>query len=185
MGRIPNTVCSNCGDPTYQRPSDQAKYRRAFCSRACFAEGKRLHYAQDCLLCGKSFECNSWEKRRYCSRECANVARTGTKYSKDGSSSSRRLIALLRRAKTACCMIKGCSYFRTLDTHRLTAAKDGGKYEPGNEFAICPDQHAEIHRGVIRVEQTGEFELTVVEQLASSQLSKYGELPEPGLTDWF
>ena len=58
-------------------------------------------------------------------------------------------------------MIEGCEYNKTYDIHRLIKGKDGGKYEVGNMFAICPNHHAEIHRGLIEVEKIDDKTLKI------------------------
>lgn len=56
----------------------------------------------------------------------------------------------------------GCHYNSTYDVHRLSPGRDGGKYEVGNMFAICPNHHAEYHRGVIRLEKVNNYTLHAV-----------------------
>ena len=46
-------------------------------------------------------------------------------------------------------MVEGCAYNTTYDVHRHVSGKDGGLYEIGNMFAICPNHHAEITRKII------------------------------------
>lgn len=46
-------------------------------------------------------------------------------------------------------MVEGCDYERTFDLHRMVAGRDGGCYELGNMFALCPNHHAEVERGLV------------------------------------
>ncbi len=71
-------------------------------------------------------------------------------------------------------MIQGCEYRRTLDIHRLKPGKDGGKYEIGNAFALCPNHHAEVHRGLVVLVKVSDFEVAAEDQGFSNQIEKYG-----------
>jgi hypothetical protein len=61
-------------------------------------------------------------------------------------------------------MIEGCKYSRALEVHRLVEGKDGGKYEIGNAYAVCPNHHAEITRGWIVVEKIDDKTLRIVKR---------------------
>jgi predicted restriction endonuclease len=58
-------------------------------------------------------------------------------------------------------MIENCVYDKTFDIHRYVWGKDGGKYEIGNMFAICPNHHAEITRKIISVVKVDDKTLRV------------------------
>ena len=60
------------------------------------------------------------------------------------------------------CMVEGCSYNTTYDVHRFVHGKHGGEYVIGNMFAICPNHHAEIHRGIMTVEKVNNYTLRSV-----------------------
>jgi hypothetical protein len=60
-------------------------------------------------------------------------------------------------------MIVGCDYSTTFDIHRMIEGRDGGKYEVGNMFAICPNHHAEVTRRIIRLEKVSNSELKILE----------------------
>ena len=62
-----------------------------------------------------------------------------------------------------CCMVQGCNYNKTYDIHRLIEGKIGGKYEIGNMFAICPNHHAETHRGIIKLQKINDYTLKAIE----------------------
>jgi len=62
-----------------------------------------------------------------------------------------------------CCMVSGCNYNKTYDIHRLVAGKQGGRYEIGNMFALCPNHHAEATRGLTKFEKVSDCELRIVE----------------------
>ena len=73
--------------------------------------------------------------------------------------SERRLTLLKSLFQFQTCMVDGCEYGLTFDIHRLIPGKDGGKYEVGNMFAICPNHHAEVHRGLIKLEKIDDHTL--------------------------
>ena len=103
------------------------------------------------ITCGATFEVAFGKKRKFCSRACANKGRRGIQYtgSRKVNLKTTLLLELRRRSGSKCCMVKGCSYNRTLDLHRLVPGKEGGLYEVGNAFSLCPNHHAEFHRGLI------------------------------------
>ncbi len=61
-------------------------------------------------------------------------------------------------------MVVGCTYDRTHDIHRLLPGKRGGKYTLGNIFAVCPNHHAEEHRGLIKLKQVAKMKLSATEE---------------------
>jgi predicted restriction endonuclease len=64
-------------------------------------------------------------------------------------------------------MVEDCKYDKTYDIHRHKPGKEGGKYELGNMFAICPNHHAEITRGLVMVEKLDEKTLRVFDHSCS------------------
>ncbi len=176
MARTPNTECSVCSKSVYRRPNELRRLKNVYCSRRCQgAPFQAKKTTRLCAQCKQEFTYPSYLKRKYCSTACSNKARRGITYSKGGLQNKQavRLIRLQRNSGTKCCMVSGCSYSKCFDIHRLVEGKDGGKYEDGNMFAICPNHHAEIHRGLIKVKQSGQFSLCVSHVLAESQLDKY------------
>ena len=61
-------------------------------------------------------------------------------------------------------MVEGCDYEKTFEIHRLVPGKEGGAYEVGNMFAICPNHHAEVSRGRINLEKVSDSILRIVEE---------------------
>ena len=59
-------------------------------------------------------------------------------------------------------MVEGCSYSTTFDIHRVITGKDGGEYVVGNMFAICPNHHAEVTRGIITLIKVNDYTLEVL-----------------------
>jgi hypothetical protein len=104
----------------------------------------------------------------YCSKQCAGKAtrnRLGTKKGvrKHKNLQEERLKQLRLVFKFTTCMVRGCNYCKTFDIHRIVQGKDGGKYEVGNMFAICPNHHAEVHRGIIKLIKISDYELLAEE----------------------
>lgn len=164
MGRKANAICDRCGKPYYRRPYQEA-YEHGYCSRKCFAVGKTIP-ERECQHCKAMFKPVK-RTQRYCSRRCAGVgSRRPWSTKKNGmprNANAKRLAFLKEKSGADCCMVQGCDYGRTLDVHRLVEGKDGGKYSLGNMFMICPNHHAEIHRGVVRVEKGGDFVLRAID----------------------
>jgi endogenous inhibitor of DNA gyrase (YacG/DUF329 family) len=172
MPRKPNTTCHRCGKPLYRQPSTLTKGYYSYCSKGCQSQLK----TKDCAHCGKPFTApESLKQRKYCSNSCSNKARRGISYtgSKLIHNKARLLIELSSRSGCNHCMVEGCHYSRTLDVHRLNPGKFGGSYALENSFALCPNHHAELHRGVVALVPTGEFRLQAIETGVISQLSKY------------
>ena len=162
MKRNPNTTCSMCGKPIYRKPSELSKIVHAvYCSRKCRYP---QHKTQTCPVCEKVFRTEG-KKRIACSKSCANSLRKGSKYAKFiRGNVARRRVDFLRDTfgdNFQHCMVFGCCYNRTYAVHRLVEGKDGGKYEIGNMFAICPNHHQEIHSKIILVEKVNNYTLRI------------------------
>lgn len=78
-----------------------------------------------------------------------------------GNQSRRKLNLLKNTFNFLCCMVQGCDYNITFDIHRFVPGNQGGKYEIGNMFVICPNHHAEVSRGIIEFEKISDFELKI------------------------
>ena len=161
MGRTKNCVCQKCGKKFYKRPSQIKKYKHSFCSRKCFGEWKIKWKNWENKNCNAVFNPKRREQK-FCRPQCAAVSRKPR--SKNGFSLTRaesRLKILKDLFDLKSCMVDGCEYDITYDVHRLVAGKDGGKYEVGNMFAICPNHHAEIHRGISKPIKIDDYTLLV------------------------
>lgn len=162
IARRPNSSCSTCGKEMYRRPCVIKNSEHVYCSKECYRLATKAQ-AKECLSCKKLFTPEKLSAR-FCSRSCANTSRRGTTYDKKGyvNLSRRRLQELRNSFVLTQCMIEGCDYDKTLDIHRFIAGKQGGRYEVGNMFAICPNHHAEVTRGLIQLEKLNDFTLRVV-----------------------
>lgn len=124
-----------------------------------FADRKKMAI---CLICENEFQVKN--KKIYCSKSCAGKAtrnRTGTKkgYRKQKNNTEHRLNLLKDKFNFDRCMVRGCNYNKCYDIHRLISGKNGGKYEIGNMYAVCPNHHAEVHRGIIILIKINDYEL--------------------------
>lgn len=169
MPRHPNTVCVVCHAPLYRRPSTLAKTCASYCSEDCrlsdaSPQGKRRVSEQTCERqgCRRIFKPN---KRgvRFCSKSCANTARYGMTYQGLGwrSANERRRRMLVEAFDLHACMVEGCRYSKCYDIHRHIPGRQGGQYEIGNMFAICPNHHAEVTRGLITLQKVDDHTLRI------------------------
>lgn len=169
--RHPNTECTICKQAVYRRPSDLSKIRNVYCSKNCQRQGQEKLITGTCNQCKNSFSVPEWINRRsprkFCSHACSNRFRRGIHYtgqsSKIRTRSSERLTVLKNTFNFGKCMVEGCGYSKVYDIHRLVHGKQGGSYEIGNMFAICPNHHAEVHRGVITLTKVNNHTLRIVE----------------------
>lgn len=85
-------------------------------------------------------------------------------YGKDGyrNEAQRKVILYVEECGSTVCAIEGCTYNTTHDMHRLVPGRDGGLYEIGNMFSLCPNHHAEIERGIIVVNKVDNCTLRIV-----------------------
>jgi hypothetical protein len=163
--RKPNTFCQVCQKPVYRRPSQLEKQKVVYCSQECH---KELARKIPCPVCAELFV-PSRTNSKNCSRTCANKAREGLKYKQNGgvkkefkNHSERRLHTLKENFTFDSCMIENCAYNKTYDIHRLIPGSNGGLYEIGNMFAICPNHHAETHRNIVVLEKISDYELRAI-----------------------
>ena len=157
-----NTNCYFCNIAIYKKPSI-IKKGNVFCSKLCFNKHKGSLEEKQCLFCGIHFKPIKISSK-FCCRVCSNSGRKGLKYSKEsqGNKSKKRLEILKTTFNIKCCMIHGCNYERFFEIHRFIHGKNGGKYEIGNMFAICPNHHREIHNKTIIVEKISDCELKII-----------------------
>ena len=170
--------CEVCNKTIKRRERDLLRYTRFYCSVKCQSEGKKVEHIVNCEHCGKQFK-PSKRRIRFCSRRCSNKNRTGIRYKTSSyiSKSKNRIEVLKKAFNFTTCMVKGCSYNRTFDIHRFVSGKDGGKYEIGNMYAICPNHHTEFYRGLITLMKESDCilmaqDVGVVGTLASPTVSK-------------
>lgn len=160
--RKPNTTCGTCATPIYRRPNELQRFTKVYCSRDCMWQDRGRAPVLKCHVCGSRVKATHKRRpRKFCSRKCSNKGRRGITYSKNsqGNKSQRRLAQIQNTLGTRECMVTGCDYDKVLEVHRHVPGRKGGGYVIGNMFAICPNHHAEITRGLLRVEKTSNKEL--------------------------
>jgi len=164
--KIPNTSCLFCKKEIFRKPSEIARGFNIFCSRKCYrlTTPKKKFNCKNCL---KEFipPSNDGSKRINCSVKCSNESRAGKTYHNKGEgyiSNSRKKLNLLKvKFNFESCMVIGCDYNTTYDVDRLIPGKEGGKYEIGNMFAVCPNHHAEKTRGIIEFIKINDYTLDI------------------------
>ncbi len=116
---------------------------RVFCSLTCYGVSNRKEIP--CLVCGKMIL--SGFNKKTCSRSCANVHRTGIKYTgarpRDKVKYQRGLkIRLLAERGQKC---ERCSYskYEILQVHHKDKNRNNNNLE--NLQLICPNCHYEEH----------------------------------------
>lgn len=139
-------ICDNkkCAKEFDDRASRLKMYANHFCCKDCHSEFQRKY--TDCPECGETFLAN---KRKFCSKRCANKARTGTLYkgskTKNRAERVKRLKAELfelRGYKCECCPY---SNIKIIQLHHKVERADGGTDEHDNLELLCPNCHCEHH----------------------------------------
>lgn len=69
--------CTICGIE-FERKLSAVEDKKLFCSKECFKKHQRILFPNGrCAGCGKEFRGSHLYQRRYCSRECSDMHRTG------------------------------------------------------------------------------------------------------------
>jgi len=151
----PNTKCVVDGTPVYRKPWE-IRTRRAFCTHACYAKSRRKE--KKCPACGAILLAH--EKRKSCSRACANRLRAGIKY-RQGRPNDR--VTTIRILKAELIELRGphcerCPYskIRILIVHHKDRNPKNNALE--NLEILCPNCHAEEHYGGPDMGASGGFE---------------------------
>ena len=142
--RNPNIECVICKTPIYRRPSQIENHKgKVFCSMNCYGFYSRKEIP--CKVCGKLIL--SGLNKKTCSRNCANIQRTGIKYKinspRDKVKSQQALkIRLLEKRGKKC---ERCDYnkYQILQVHHKNRNRQDNNLE--NLLLICPNCHYEEH----------------------------------------
>lgn len=158
--RKSNYKCDNldCKNKIYKRPAEKNKY----CCRKCYFSSVTKRTSINCKHCGKEFLPSRIEQK-FCTNSCSASVLRGP-YSKDKcrSKTQNRLKILKENFNFECCMVEGCTYNKVYNIHRFIEGKNGGKYEIGNMFAICPNHHSEYHARLINFEKINNSKLKII-----------------------
>jgi hypothetical protein len=156
--RKPNTNCSHCNNPFYRAP----KYKREvnYCSQPC-AQIYRVKLIA-CKMCTNTFKAGL--NKVTCSKECAikhrkDPNRTHCKgrppkpdHIKHTTRSLKKLLLIERGSKCELCPY---AISATLNIHHIKEKKNGGTDHKENLLLICPNCHAEIHKGIRKIDSVG------------------------------
>lgn len=164
--RTYNINCKVCGKPSYRRPIhlEQDKIKGiGFHCKQCLINKSRTNIT--CKVCKKIFF--GKKDRIYCSKSCCGKEQRNKTGTTNGSNPRKNLSQyyldkLKKEFNFDFCMVKGCTYNKCYELHRFIHGKDGGKYEIGNMFAICPNHHTEIHKKITIVKKINNYTLEVV-----------------------
>jgi len=167
MSRTLNSTCDTCNKEFYRRPSQTVQSKGGcYCSMQCYSVA-RILLGQEanriCPVCNSNFHPKR-NTQRFCSVICSASRPRSVRVNERLRESSKGIrAALAKNIQLSKCMVVGCNYCKTLDVHRLIPGHEGGKYEIGNMFAVCPNHHAEIHRGITKVEKVNDYTLRELE----------------------
>lgn len=152
--RKANTKCDWCNTPFYKRPKQLQETKNNFCNKDCFSSWKLNKSKKTCPTCKTSFN-GIKSNQIFCSQDCFKRRVRDTK-SHRRKSHRNKSVGILQEFKElgwdGKCMVSSCNYEKTHDVHRFIEGKNGGKYSIENTFALCPNHHAEYHRGLTKFE---------------------------------
>lgn len=146
MSKQPNVNCQVCGIAFYRKPHGISSSKSGFvyCSRSCY--GVACRRVKKCPICKSEFP----QRKKYCSRSCANRGRIGTLY-KTGRKSDLALKAAALKKRIAIARgfnCESCGYDKhpeILVVHHIVPSGKGGSDDFTNLLLLCPNCHAEIH----------------------------------------
>lgn len=140
--RNPNTQCTVCRKLIYRRPIE-IRSGNVFCSHACRAKFQSKEHP--CVVCGTLILASA--NKKTCSRACANVHRTGIRYSlgrpHDKVQNQRLLKSRLIKLRGRLCERCGFPKTKILHVHQKDRNRTHNNLE--NLELICPNCHAEEH----------------------------------------
>jgi len=144
MKRKPNCTCVICGEDIYRRPS-QIKSGGVFCSMHC--TGISQQKTKVCKVCGQPYI----GAKNTCSRSCANTARRGITYTREGKFNKAYRGALLKEKvaieRGGFCERCRIDNYAILQVHHKKERYMGGTDEMSNLELLCPNCHATHHLG--------------------------------------
>lgn len=153
-GRTPNTQCSKCEKQFYRAP--KYKKEKNYCSWVCAGIDRTKWIT--CKMCPTKFKAG--QNKVTCSKSCALKHRQDPNRShckgrpprpdhfKHSTRSLKKQLLIERGPK---CQL--CSYAipETLNIHHIIEKKNGGTDYKENLLLICPNCHAEIHKGLRKI----------------------------------
>jgi len=144
MKRKPNCECSVCELRIYRRPS-QIKSGNVYCSTVCTGISQQKPKA--CKICEKSYV----GAKNTCSHSCANKARTGITYTREGRFDKAYQGGLLKEKvaheRGGACERCSNNNYTILQVHHKHERHKGGSDHISNLELLCPNCHATHHLG--------------------------------------
>lgn len=144
MKRKANCSCSVCSKKIYRRPS-QIRSGGVYCSLLC--TGISQQKDKLCKICSRKY----LGAKKTCSRNCANIARTGIKYTKEGKFDKAYRGAILKEkvasTRGGACERCGVNNYAILQVHHKKERHRGGTDRITNLELLCPNCHATHHLG--------------------------------------
>jgi len=142
--RHPNCICKVCGKKMYRRPFEIAG-GNVYCSRQC--TGVDQQKPKVCKICDQKY----LGGKATCSRGCANKARAGIKYTKQGkfdkAYKGKALKEHLASARGGTCERCGHDNYAILQVHHKVERCHGGSDTLKNLKLLCPNCHMTHHHG--------------------------------------
>lgn len=144
MKRRPNSSCHVCDKKIYRRPS-QITGGKVYCSSKCVGIDQRIE--KTCPVCKKKFI----GAKKTCSRSCANTARAGIIYTREGRFNKAYQGSLLKEKvatqRGGVCERCGEKNYAILQIHHKKERHQGGTDHLRNLELLCPNCHATHHLG--------------------------------------
>ncbi len=144
MRRNPNCKCKICEKSVYRRPF-QVAGGNVYCSRQCTGLDQRKE--KMCKICTKPYV----GAKQTCSRACANKARTGITYTKEGKFDKAYRGSLLKEKvaikRGGVCEQCSENNYAILQIHHKKERRQGGTDRLSNLKLLCPNCHATHHLG--------------------------------------
>jgi len=144
MKRRSNCSCFICSTQMYRRPAQIAN-GNVYCSQRCTGLGHQK--AKVCTMCNQKYV----GVKKICSRACANKARAGIKYTKEGRFNKAYRGSLLKekvaKNRGGVCERCGEDNYAILQIHHKKEHALGGTDHMRNLELLCPSCHATHHLG--------------------------------------
>ncbi len=135
--KTPLRRCDKCGKEYQQRA---VRATKGFCSVQCAGLLPIPPIVQPCAFCGKTFTSRPVDKRRFCSRECADSSRRGETYGKKRTRHfSPRRKQLIRERDGFKCVL--CGSDDRLQVDHIIPVRLGGTNDVGNGRTLCHACH--------------------------------------------
>tara|TARA_B100000745_G_scaffold237418_2_gene160328 strand:+ start:973 stop:1356 length:384 start_codon:yes stop_codon:yes gene_type:complete len=116
-----------------------------YCSRQC--TGLDQQKLKECKICKQTYIGN----KATCSRSCANKARAGIVYTKEGKFDKAYQGSILKekvaQERGGTCERCGMNNYAILQVHHKTERHKGGTNDLKNLELLCPNCHMTHHRG--------------------------------------